>query len=250
MTWMKGMPANNGRPNGRPRAAYHCDGEKIVEHNTREYEIYRSAQLRKEFQDAKNISEKNREELPLQDPVLFQHKLLQDDTLPIGLRIAIAPYCHPKVGLVTMPRCVETPIAVPAFQTIEDAEAFLLTLSRRVGSGELPVDSANEVAARGWIASRRAGQEVDLKIAAASATGDTTIRIEGACRRHCPVRTSSCRPPRPWGSSALTTRARTRPRCSLLSTIKPRLALLTRPNDSIPRLSSCATHQLIVCFDT
>jgi hypothetical protein len=174
MVW---KPGQSGNPNGRPRAAYHWDGEKIVEDNTIDYEQYKSAITRAEYRKAAKG-------LKLDDPIEFQHRAMMDDTLPIGLRVAIAqniaPYCHPRIGLVTMPRYVETPIEVPEFQTIEDAEAFLLTISRRVGAGELDVDMTAEVTTiiRAWINSKRQGQELELKFRAAIPT-DTTIRIEG-----------------------------------------------------------------------
>jgi hypothetical protein len=144
-----------------------------------------------------------------------------------------------------MPRYVETPIEVPEFTTIEEAEAFLLTLSQRVGVGELSIDATNQVTAiiQAWISSKRQGQELDLKIQAASATGDHVIRIEGGL------------PPLPGTNVIMPTievmgklgpddTARTRPRCWLLSTIRHRLVLPTRPND--PRSPLFKRHHSFV----
>jgi hypothetical protein len=173
---------------GRPRAAYHWNGYEIIEDKPTEENMYKEAvRPTKDKFDAIKIKAlaHSLEERQLQDPIEFQHKLLANEQLPIGLRVAIAqniaPYCHPRIGLVTMPRYVETPIHVPDFKTINEAEDFLLVLSRRVGSGELPIDATNEVTAiiRTWILSRRQGEELELKRLAASPSGDTTIRIKG-----------------------------------------------------------------------
>jgi hypothetical protein len=189
MVW---KPGQSGNINGRPRAAYHWDGEKIVEHDTTEHKIYKSAKAQG-FGGGNGGSAAKRDEykysaeaLHLEDPILFQHKLLADDALPIGLRVAIAqniaPYCHPSIGLVSMPRYVETPIDVPEFQSMEEAEAFLLVLSRRTGAGELPLDTASEITAQisAWIHSRRQGMELEIKRLNADATaGEQVIRIVG-----------------------------------------------------------------------
>jgi hypothetical protein len=120
------------------------------------------------------------------DPLEFQHRQMMNESLPMGLRCSIAtaitPYHHPKLGLASTPRYVEVPIVVPDFQSVDEAESFLLTLSQRVGAGELAIDSANDVAAhvRGWIHSIRQGQELELKrLNADASTGEQVIRIEG-----------------------------------------------------------------------
>jgi hypothetical protein len=175
MVW---KPGHSGNLNGRPRYAYHWDGHKIVEEDKTEYKNYKSTILRDECRKATAG-------LNLDDPIEFQHKAMMDPSLPIGLRVAIAqniaPYCHPRIGLVSMPRYVETPIEVPDFKTIEEAEDFLLVLSRRTAAGELPLDTASEITAQisAWIHSRRQGMELELKQLAASIGSNPAIRIEG-----------------------------------------------------------------------
>jgi hypothetical protein len=176
MVW---KPGQSGNRNGRPRYAYHWDGHKIVEEDKTEYNNYKSAIQRDEYR-------KVAEGLNLDDPIEFQHKAMMDSTLPIGLRVAIAqniaPYCHPRIGLLSMPRYVETPIEVPQLQSIEEPEAFLLTLSRRVGAGELDIDSASEIIlhVQGWINSRRHGEELEIKrLNADASAAPPVIRIEG-----------------------------------------------------------------------
>jgi hypothetical protein len=186
MVW---KPGQSGNIQGRPRAAYHWDGEKIVEHDTTQHRAYRAAMAQGRGKTIGTTAKRDEykysaEELHLEDPILFQHKLLGNESLPVGLRVAIAqniaPYCHPRIGLVSMARYIETPIEVPDIQTIE-AEAFLLSLSRRVGAGELDIDSASEVTAQitAWVHSRHARAELELKQLAASADPNPTIRIEG-----------------------------------------------------------------------
>jgi hypothetical protein len=121
----------------------------------------------------------------LMDPLEFQHRQTQNESLPLALRASIAtaitPYFHPKFGILAAPRFIETPIEVPTFESIDQAEDFLLTLSQRVAAGELPIDSTNDVAAhvRGWIQSKRQGLELEIKQLNSSATGDGVLRIEG-----------------------------------------------------------------------
>ena len=46
------------------------------------------------------------------DPLRFQLEKMQDESLPIGLRCAIAnkitPYYHPRLGIATPPKFVES----------------------------------------------------------------------------------------------------------------------------------------------
>jgi hypothetical protein len=176
MVW---KPGQSGNYHGRPRYAYHWDGQKIVEEDKTEYKNYESAIKRDEYRRASAG-------LKLDDPIEFQHKAMMDKSLPIGLRVAIAqniaPYCHPRIGLISMPRYVETPIEVPDFKAIEEAEDFLLVLSRRTGAGDLPLDTVSQITAQiaAWIHSRRQGQELEIKRLNADASNATPVlRIEG-----------------------------------------------------------------------
>ena len=197
MSW---KPGQSGNYNGRPRAAYHWNGSTIIEEDKNDLKLYRDAQNRGFAAASGNGNGKD----VLQDPILFQHKLLSDESVPLGLRVAIAqniaPYVHPRVGIVGMPRYVETPIEVPAFQTIEDAESFLLTLSQRLGAGEVSIDAVNEITAivRTWIQSKHQGQELELKRLAADNVGqEQVIRIEGGLPEL--PGTNIIMPPRPDG---------------------------------------------------
>jgi hypothetical protein len=169
MVWKPGQSGNlNGRPRKYPEPPPGVDPRYF----------YKQAALRDEYRYSA-------EELHLEDPVLFQHKKMMDDTLPVGLRVAIAAnissYCHPKLGTTAPPRFIETSLEVPDFKSIEEAEAFLATLAQRFASSELGAQSALDLSTlvRNWISAKHATQELALKQLAASATGETTIRIEG-----------------------------------------------------------------------
>jgi hypothetical protein len=120
------------------------------------------------------------------EPVQLLNAFARCSSVPDALRIsaasAAAPYTQPKLLPVPGPQYVYTPIQVPDFQSIEEAESFLLSLSQRVGVAELEVQSANEIFTRirEWINTRRQGTELELKRLAADATSGTQIiRIEG-----------------------------------------------------------------------
>jgi hypothetical protein len=109
-----------------------------------------------------------------------------NEKVPSSLRIsaaaAAAPYQFYKKASVAAPQYLHTPITVPDFQSIEEAEAFLHELSQREGRKELESQSVSTITARirAWINNKRSDQELELKrIAQDYNPGDTTIRIEG-----------------------------------------------------------------------
>ena len=53
--------------------------------------------------------------------------------------IAAAPYMTHKMGTAAVPRFLDEPTVVPDFATVDDAEQFLVEITRRVGLGELDV---------------------------------------------------------------------------------------------------------------
>jgi hypothetical protein len=169
MVW---KPGQSGNLNGRPRK-YPKPPEGMARND------YLNILKRDEYRYT--AQEQN-----LEDPVLFQHKLLSDETISKTARAVIAnyiaPYYRPKLGIMEAAKYVQTPIEVPAFATIEDAEAFLLQLAQREAAQELDCVSVAAVSARvlDWIRSKRAGQELELKrLNATQDIGPQTIRIEG-----------------------------------------------------------------------
>jgi hypothetical protein len=169
MVWKPGQSGNiHGRPRKYPEPPPGTDPRYF----------YKQAALRDEYRYSA-------EELRLEDPVLFQHKLLENENLPLALRATIAaniaPYCHPKLGITQPPRFIETEVEVPDFKTIEEAETFLATLAQRFASSELGAQSALDLSTlvRNWISAKHADAEFELKQLAASADPNPTIRIEG-----------------------------------------------------------------------
>jgi hypothetical protein len=173
MVW---KPGQSGNPNGRPRK-YPTTNEVRGDHLT-ERDQYR-LNLRDEY---RQIAQAH----GLEDPVLYQHKLLQDESLPVGLRAtiaaAISPYYRPKLGIQTPPRMVEVQIDVPNFQTVEEAEAFLIKLTAMVGAGELSLDTSLDLSTlvRNWISAKHQTAELELKRLHADVSDQPQIiRIEG-----------------------------------------------------------------------
>jgi hypothetical protein len=109
-----------------------------------------------------------------------------DPKIPTSLRIsaasAAAPYETPKLLAIPGPVFLYSKIDIENFATIEDAESFLLNLSQREAAGELESASVQIVSdrVRAWIASKRAGQEIEIKrLNADQTTGETTVHITG-----------------------------------------------------------------------
>ena len=93
----------------------------------------------------------------------------------------LAPYLHSKKSTTAAPRFVPELIEVPSFQSIDEAENFLNSIATRLGLGEVNSQSALEIntLVKTWINSRRADQELQLKIEAQGGGGDQTIHISG-----------------------------------------------------------------------
>jgi hypothetical protein len=94
----------------------------------------------------------------------------------------IGRYYRPLLGIMEPAKYVQTPIEVPTFTDIEQAETFLLQLAQRVAAQEVDLDSVQSVSARvlDWIHSKRAGQELEIKRLNADVSDQPqVIRIEG-----------------------------------------------------------------------
>ena len=153
-----GSPGQFGNPNGRPPGTRNKKTEKIF----------------KELEDRGD-----------KDPADLLPSIVTNDKEPTELRVRAAdmlmPYKYGKRGTIPPPRCVEEAIDVPDFATIEQAEYFLASISKRAGSGELELQSALDISTlvRNWIFSKHARTGLDIKVAASGGLGDQIIRIEG-----------------------------------------------------------------------
>jgi hypothetical protein len=87
------------------------------------------------------------EEHGLEDPVLFQHKLMADPKVSLELRATIAnnisPYYRPKLGSAPVPQYVETPVDILPPRTIEQATENIAQLALRMAQGEIDFESGN-----------------------------------------------------------------------------------------------------------
>jgi hypothetical protein len=91
MVWKPGQSGNlNGRPRKYPRPAESADAPH-------HYEFFKAAALRDEYRFLA-------EQQDLEDPILFQHKLLSDESIPKVARSMIAnqiaPYYRPRLGVM------------------------------------------------------------------------------------------------------------------------------------------------------
>jgi hypothetical protein len=77
---------------------------------------------------------------------------------------------------------VEMQVEVPDFQTVEEAEAFLIRITSLVGSGDLSLPTGLDLATlvRTWISAKHAAMELEIKrINASQDVGSQTIHITG-----------------------------------------------------------------------
>jgi hypothetical protein len=96
----------------------------------------------------------------------------------------LMPYLYSKLGAITPQRFIETKIAVPDFQSIDDVEKFINHIARHVARGSLSFEHGKELAdlARVWVTTHYADDELRIKLASASALDPSKalkIIIEG-----------------------------------------------------------------------
>src|SRR5262245_15389898 len=130
------------------------------------------------FEIIKNLGHKD----ALETLSYLQHNEQVESGLRIAAAAALAPFCHPKMQATPTPRYVETPIDVPDFERVTDAECFLAKLPVLVARGLLDFHSAQELCAmtKLWIDSQNARQELELKaINQGASDTEQVIRIQG-----------------------------------------------------------------------
>jgi hypothetical protein len=152
------QPGESGNLNGRPKGA----------RNKRTQEILDLIQARgdKDPLDAlSNIVTTN------QDPAI----VAQASSI-------LAPYLHSKRSVAApAPRYIDSPVQVPEFQSVDQAETFLASLPVLLGRGELDSQTALELSTltRAWISARHEREELQLKQIAQGGGGPLEIHIEG-----------------------------------------------------------------------
>jgi hypothetical protein len=153
------QPGNNANPNGRPKGA----------RNRRTQEIIDLLQSRGD-----------------KDPLDFLSEVISSmEQYPAELKVTAAnyltPYLHSKRGTAPAPRFIDTPIVVPEFHSVQEAEAYLASLPVLLGKGELDCQSALELSTqtRNWLSAIYEHQEFDLRLQAQGGGSEQTIHITG-----------------------------------------------------------------------
>ena len=118
------------------------------------------------------------------DPLIALSEIITTSENPdyrISASNILAPYLHSKRGTLPAPRFLDTPIEVPQFNTVQEAETYLAHIPVLLGRGEIDSQTALErsTLTKNWLDAIYAHQEYDLKLAAQGGGSDTTIRIEG-----------------------------------------------------------------------
>ena len=146
--------------------------------NPKGYAGPRERRRKEVFEIIKNLGHKD----ALETLSYLQHNEQIEPGLRIAAAAALAPYCHPKMQATPTPRFIDTPIDVPNFDRISDAESFLARLPVLVARGELDFQSAQELCAMTnlWIQTQYVREELAIKqYNAGSTEHEQTIRIEG-----------------------------------------------------------------------
>jgi len=118
------------------------------------------------------------------DAIEILSTIANDQNAELGYRVAassaLVPYCHPKLQSLPTLRWVETPIEVPEFIHLSDAESFLAKIAAMVARGELDIQTGLELStlAKNWIDAQYAKEELQFKINPPEQR-DTVIRVEG-----------------------------------------------------------------------
>ena len=105
-------------------------------------------------------------------PYLVMVEWAHDETKPLEIRAAMLKECASYT--CTKPK-LTVRSEVPVLSSVEQAEFFLATLA--VENDFDPIELMTVI--KHWIESKRAGQELQLKITSQNGGSDQTIRIEG-----------------------------------------------------------------------
>lgn len=84
------------------------------------------------------------------DPLDFLSEIISNENhYPVELKVQAAnyltPYLHSKRGTLEAPRFIDTPIQVPEFQSLADAENYLALIPVHLGRGEMDSRTALEL---------------------------------------------------------------------------------------------------------
>jgi hypothetical protein len=97
----------------------------------------------------------------------------------------LAPYLHSKRSVLIPPRFIETPVQVPEFNSIGEAENYLSSLPARVGRSEISFDDAEKISllTRNYIEASVDAAKLQLQIAHQGGEQEQIIHICGGMPR-------------------------------------------------------------------
>jgi hypothetical protein len=95
-----------------------------------------------------------------------------------GIALQASQWLEKVYGLPYFPK---SRVPVPKFQSIKDAEAYLVTIAMQFGDGEIDPDTALALSTlvRTWISVKHQDAEIELKKIHIDGPGEQTIRIDG-----------------------------------------------------------------------
>jgi hypothetical protein len=106
----------------------------------------------------------------------------QDPAIVAQASNILAPYLHSKRSVAApAPRYIDSPVQVPNFQSIEEAETFLAALPAMLGNGQLDSQSALELSTltRNWLSAKYEREELRLKTLHVHGAPEQRIHISG-----------------------------------------------------------------------
>jgi hypothetical protein len=110
----------------------------------------------------------------------IQNNPNEDPQIRVAAASSLAPYMHPKLHAIPVPRYIELQIDVPEFTDVSSAETFVARILSLVAKGHLDIQSGQELIglAKVYIDSQYAKEELQFKINPPEQR-DTHITISG-----------------------------------------------------------------------
>ena len=163
--WVKGGKCGN--PFGRPLGSKNKTHQKYIESALIEFTKWMTDNFKFELDPDSKLPES----------VQLLLAFARSDKIQPSLRIVAAQAASKHEA-----QFLFSPVHIPDFTNIEDAESFLLQLSKQEANREIDSRTAATITTRiqGWISNKRADEELEIKrLSAGQDAGDQIIRIEG-----------------------------------------------------------------------
>src|SRR3974390_825132 len=160
-------PGVSGNPSGRPRGAGNVTNQKHVVNALTQFAEWM----------ADNFSFQLDPDSKYPESVQLLLALARSDGVQHSIRLGAATAVTRLEAQYLY--CV---VDIPAFESIDQAESFLLQLSKQEANREIDSRTVSTITNRvqGWINNKRADQEIEIKLLnAGQETGEQIIKIEG-----------------------------------------------------------------------